>query len=64
MLSLFERRKKENINIETSLHNNVFFGCNKLIGKPTPINKNSNNSYRVENDNALLSNNKFKYQFD
>ena len=64
MLSLFERRKKEHINIETTLHNSVFFGCNKLIYKPTPINKNSNGSYRVETDNALLSNNKFKYQFN
>ena len=57
MLSLFERRKKENISIETSLHNNVIPDSNKSINKPTPIQKNSNISYLNKTYHALLNNN-------
>lgn len=62
MLSLFERRKKENISIETSLHCNVFSSSNKLIDKPTPIKKNSNIFNINKTNNTLVNskNNNFK----
>lgn len=62
MLSLIERRKKENISIKTSLHSNVFSSSNNLIDKPTPIKKNSNIFNINETNNTLVNskNNNFK----
>lgn len=58
MLSLFERRKKGNISIKTSLHNNLMSNYDKLTYIPTPIRKNSYSYDKNKTYEVLFSKNK------